>query len=149
MNTRKKNIIKSETNIINCKKDPLCDKTQTQSTTKNSTRFEKLYNDRIEIEENFRKLKSQIDQKYTYKPKINKFSSFYKVNESFNERLKSYNNKSKERLLKIQLEKEMKMEMNETFKPLINTEKNKKLIKDFKNKNTSYHSQNNLYDKLY
>ena len=149
MNTRKKNIIKSETNIINCKKDPLCDKTQTQSTTKNSTRFEKLYNDRIEIEENFRKLKSQIDQKYTYKPNINKFSSFYKVNESFNERLKSYNNKSKEKLLKIQLEKEMKMEMNETFKPLINTEKNKKLIKDFKNKNISYHSQNNLYDKLY
>ena len=149
MNTRKKNIIKSETNIIKAKKDPLCDKTQTQSTTKNSTRFEKLYNDRIEIEENFRKLKSQIEQKYTYKPKINKFSSFYKVNESFNERLKSYNNKSKEKLLKIQLEKEMKMEMNETFKPLINTEKNKKLIKDFKNKNNSYHSKNNLYDKLY
>lgn len=149
MNNRKKNIINSETNILRVKKDRICDKTQTQSTTKNSTRFEKLYNDRIEIEENFRKLKNQFEQKYTYKPKINKFSSFFKVNESFNERLKSYNNKSKENLLKIQLENEMKMEMNETFKPLINTEKNKKLIKDFKNKNASYHSQNNLYDKLY
>ena len=149
MNNRKKNTIKSDSNILKVKKNRICDKTQTQSTTKNSTRFEKLYNDRIEIEENFRKLKNQFDQKYTYKPKINKFSSFFKINESFNERLKSYNNKSKEKLLKIQLENEMKMEKNETFKPLINTEKNKKLIKDFKNKNASYHSQNNLYDKLY
>jgi hypothetical protein len=146
MNPTKKNIIKSETNILKVQKDRLCDKTQTQSTTKNSTRFEKLYNDRIEIEENFRKLKNQFDQKYTYKPKINKFSSFFRINESFNERLKSYNNKSKEKLLKIQLENEMKMEMNETFKPLINTEKNQKF---FKNKNISCFSQNNLYDKLY
>ena len=149
MNTRKKNIIKSETNILKVKKDLKYDKNQTQNTTKNSTRFEKLYNDRIEIEENFKKLKNQFDQKYSYKPKINKFSSFFKVNESFNERLKSYNNRSKEKLLKIQLENEMKMEMNETFKPLINTEKNKKLIKDFKNKNVSCYSQNKLYNKLY
>ena len=148
MSTRKKNSIKSEANIHKIKKD-LYDKTPTQSTTKNSTRFEKLYNDRIEIEENFRKLKNQFEQKYSYKPKINKFSSFFKVNESFNERLKSYNNRSREKLLKIQLENEMKMEMNETFKPLINTEKNKKLIKDLRNKNVSCYSQNNLYDKLY
>ena len=143
--------VKREINIYKIKKDSLS--TNSQSKTKNISRFEKLYNDRIEYEENFQKLKKQDEEKYSYKPKINKCSSFFKINKPFNERLKTYNNKTKERFLKIKIENDKKRSVDETFMPKINTVKNKKLIKeeDFKNKNinTSYNSQNNLYNKLY
>ena len=118
---------------------------KTSKRSKSFVRFEKLYNDRIFFNENRNKLKEQIDKEFSYKPKINKKSSF-KINKiSFNERLKLYTNKSKEKINKLNEDLEKKRKINECFKPKLNINKNKELLKEREKIN----DPNNKYEKYY
>ena len=99
-------------------------------TMKNESRFDKLYNYRIGYKENKDKLKDKIYNEYSFKPQINENSSFYKLKIPFNERLKTYSNKSKENMSKIQQVYEKELGYHETFKPHLNTKVNKNLLKD-------------------
>ena len=132
-----------------------------QITMKNESRFDKLYNYRIGYKENKDKLKEKIYNEYSFKPQINENSSFYKLKIPFNERLKTYSNKSKENMNKIQKVYERELGYNEPFKPHLNTKVNKNLLKDreefFSNEAQKYNANiengnnNNIdhYTKLY
>ena len=119
------------------------------------SRFDKLYNYRIDYKENKDKLQQKIYNEYSFKPKINENSSFYKLNKPFNERLQTYSNKTKENLVKIQKVYEREQGYNEPFKPQINNNKNKVLLKDreglFNNINNNNKDNNYIdpYTKLY
>ena len=97
---------------------------------KNESRFDKLYNYRIDYKENKDKLKQKIYGEYSFKPQINENSCFYKLNIPFNERLQTYSNKSKENMAKIQQVYERELGYDESFKPQLNSRKNKSLLKD-------------------
>ena len=94
------------------------------------TRFDKLYNYRIDYQENKDKLKEKIYNKYSFKPRINENSSFYKLKIPFNERLQTYSNKSRENMAKIQQIYERELGYDEPYKPQLNHKKNKSLLKD-------------------
>ena len=114
---------------------------------KTGTRFDKLYNYRIDYKENKDKLKEKIYNKYSFKPHINENSSFYKLKIPFNERLQTYSNKSKENMAKIQQVYERELGYDEPFKPQLNHKKNKTLLKDrdefFINEAQKYNTNNN------
>ena len=113
---------------------------------KNESRFDKLYNYRLDYKENKDKLKQKIYGEYSFKPKINENSSFYKLNIPFNERLQTYSNKSKENMAKIQQVYERELGYDESFKPQLNSKKNKTLLKDrdefFLNEAQKYNNMN-------
>ena len=117
----------------------------------NESRFDKLYNYRIDYKENKDKLKQKIYNEYSFKPKINQNSSFFKFNKPFNERLQTYSNKTKENLVKIQKVYEREQGYNEPFKPQVNNNKNKVLLKDREDLVNNNNENNNLdhYTKLY
>ena len=96
----------------------------------NESRFDKLYNYRIDYKENREKLKEKIYNEISFKPRINESSNYYKFNVPFNERLRTYSNKSKENMIKIQQVYEREHKYNEPFKPRVNNKKNKILLKD-------------------
>ena len=106
--------------------------------SKSITRFEKLYNERINQKENQKKLKQKIYNEYSFKPKINEKSTYFKLDKPFKERLKTYTNKTRENLLRIKNIYEKEKENDESFKPKINTKKNKELLK---NKKEVYNNQ--------
>ena len=88
--------------------------------SKSFSAFDKLYNDRIRLKENKKKLKEEIDKKFNFKPKINQ-KSLYRMNKiSFNEWWKLYSNRTKEKFNKIQQDLENKRKINECFKPKLN-----------------------------
>ena len=97
---------------------------------KNESRFDKLYNYRIDYKENKNKLEEKIYNEYSFKPQINENSCFYKLNLPFNERLQTYSNKSKENMIKIQQVYEKELGYDESFKPHLNKQKNKSLLKN-------------------
>ena len=97
---------------------------------KNESRFDKLYNYRIDYKENKNRLEEKIYNEYSFKPQINENSCFYKLNIPFNERLQTYSNKSKENMIKIQQVYEKELGYDESFKPHLNKQKNKSLLKD-------------------
>lgn len=122
------------------------------------TRFEKLYNYRLDYKQNNNKLKEKIYNEYSFKPKINENSSFYKLNIPFNQRLQTYSNKSKENKIKIQQIYEKELGYRESFKPQLNINRNKILLKDRDNhyqdesqKNNNINEKNYIdpYTKLY
>ena len=116
--------------------------------SKSFSTFDKLYNDRIRLKENKKKLKEEIDKKFNFKPKINQ-KSLYKMGKiSFNERLKLYSNRTKEKFNKIQQDLENKRKINECFKPKLNLNKNKELLKErdeINNTNNKYEKYNKQY----
>ena len=97
---------------------------------KKVTRFEKLYNDRLDKNKNQNQLSKKFYGALLFKPQLNDNSSFLnkELNKPFNERLQTYSNKAKQNFEKLQqiLEKEY---FNNTFKPRLNNEKNKKILK--------------------
>ena len=111
------------------------------------TRFDKLYNYRIDYQENKDKLKEKIYNKYSFKPRINENSNFYKLKKPFNERLQTYSNKSRENMAKIQKVYEKELGYDEPFKPQLNHKKNKSLLKDrdefFINEAQKYNTNSN------
>ena len=123
----------------------------------NENRFDKLYNYRIDYKENKDKLKQKIYNEYSFKPQINENSSYYKFKKPFNERLTTYSNKTKENLVKIQKVYEREQGYNEPFKPQVNNNKNKVLLKyreelfNNANNNDDKNNNNNMdhYTKLY
>ena len=131
-----------------------CSKKNNGNKINNESRFDKLYNYRIDYKENKDKLKQKIYNEYSFKPKINQNSSYYKIKKPFNERLQTYSNKTKENLVKIQKVYEREQGYNEPFKPQVNENKNKELLKDreelFTNKDNK-NDDNNMdhYTKLY
>ena len=96
---------------------------------KNLSRFEKLYNERFFQKENQNKLRQKIYNEFSFKPKINEKSTYLKLDKPFKERLKTYSNKTKENMVKIKKIYEKEKGLDESFKPKINTEKNKSLLK--------------------
>ena len=118
-----KNKLIEENNIIK-------EKIEENNIIKNESRFDKLYNYRLDYKENKDKLKEKIYNEYSFKPQINENSSFYKLNIPFNKRLETYSNKTKENMLKIQKIYERELGYNEPFKPNLNNQKNKILLKD-------------------
>ena len=123
------------------------EKDNENNTYKMGTRFDKLYNYRIDYQENKDKLKEKICNKYSFKPRINENSSFYKLKIPFNERLQTYSNKSRENMAKIQQIYERELGYDEPFKPQLNHKKNKSLLKDrdelFINEAQKYNTNNN------
>ena len=116
---------------------------------KSTTRFEKLYNDRINYQENQNKLLEQIEKEFSYKPKINKKSSYVMQKISFSERLKLYSNKTKEKINKIQENLEKIRKINESFKPKLNLNKNKELLKERNDINVIGNNKYEMYNKQY
>lgn len=116
---------------------------------KSTTRFEKLYNDRINYQENQNKLLEQIEKEFSYKPKINKKSSYVMQKISFSERLKLYSNKTKEKINKIQEDLEKNRKINESFKPKLNLHKNKELLKERNDINVVGNNKYDMYNKQY
>ena len=143
---KKKESKKTNKEIINNKMN--------NNNANSESRFDKLYNYRIDYKENKDKLKQKIYNEYSFKPQINENSSYFKLNKPFNERLTTYSNKTKENLVKIQKVYEREQGYNEPFKPQLNKNKNKILLKDredmFSNMN-NLNSNNNMdhYTKLY
>ena len=133
------------------------EKDKDNNINKMKTRFDKLYNYRIDYKENKDKLKQKIYNEYSFKPHINENSSFYKLNIPFNERLQTYSNKSKENMAKIQQVYEKELGYDEPFKPQLNHKKNKALLKErdefFLNEvqkyNTNSNSNNNISNNKY
>ncbi len=119
--------------------------------SKSLGRFEKLYNDRISLKENQNKLIEEIDKKYSYKPKLNKNSLFLMNKKSFNERLKMYTNRAKEKMSKIQMDLENNRKKNEYFQPKLNLNRNKELLKEREEITNQYGKYNKqyLYSKKY
>ena len=150
--TFKPNINRAHSNTKTIKNKSI--KKGSNNEVNNETRFDKLYNYRIDYKENKDKLKQKIYNEYSFKPQINENSSFYKLNKPFNERLQTYSNKTKENLVKIQKVYEREQGYNEPFKPQVNNNKNKILLKDreelFNNYNNN-DNKNNIdhYTKLY
>ena len=116
---------------------------------KSTTRFEKLYNDRINYQENQHKLLEQIEKEFSYKPKINKKSSYVMQKISFSDRLKLYSNKAKEKINKIQENIEKNRKINESFKPKLNLNKNKELLKERNDINVVGNNKYEMYNKQY
>ena len=112
----------------------------TKGCSKSITRFEKLYNERINIKENQNKLRQKIFNEFSFKPKINDKSHYLKLDKPFRERLKTYSNKSRENMIRIRKLYEKERESEESFHPKLNTEKNKKLLQKKRN------DSNNLND---
>ena len=122
------------------------------------SRFDKLYNYRLDYKQNNKKLKEKIYNEYSFKPQINENSTFYKLNIPFNERLQTYSNKSRENKIKIQQIHEKELGYKESFKPQLNINKNKILLKDRDNyyykdesqkNNTNENNNMDPYTKLY
>ena len=128
-------------------KSRMSEKDNENDVCKMGTRFDKLYNYRIDYQENKDKLKEKIYNKYSFKPRINENSSFYKLKIPFNERLQTYSNKSRENMAKIQQVYERELGYDEPFKPQLNHKKNKSLLKDrdelFINEAQKYNTNNN------
>ena len=97
--------------------------------SKSITRFEKLYNERNNQKDNQNKLRQKIYNELSFKPKINEKSEYMKLDKPFKERLKIYSNKSKENLTKIKKIYEKEKGCEESFKPQINSQKNKDLFR--------------------
>ena len=102
-----------------------------------TNRFEKLYNDRIEYKTKSIKMQEQYDKQFTYKPKIIKNSSFMKINIPFNERLKTYSSRTKEKMSKIQQKYENERKSNEIFRPILNNNKINRLLKNQRDNKSS------------
>ena len=113
---------------------------------KSTSRFEKLYNDRINFKENQNKLIQKFEKEFSYKPKINKKLSFAMSKISFNERLKLYTNKSKEKKIKIKESLEKNRKLNEYFKPKLNMNKNSEILKE-KDELSNEGNNNDKYEK--
>ena len=96
----------------------------------NKTTFDRLYNYSLNYKENNNKLKEKIYNEYSFKPQINEKSTYFRMNVPFHERLQTYSNKSKENKIKIQKIHEKELGYNESFKPHLNSHKNKILLKD-------------------
>ena len=115
--------------------------------------FDRLYNYRIGYEKNNNKLKEKIFKEYSFKPLINENSEFYKLNIPFNERLQTYYNKSKENKIKIKNIYEKEKGYDKSFKPHLNDEENKILLRDrdefFKNEIQKNNLNIDPYTKLY
>ena len=147
-------INRSHSNTKTIKKNSSKKSDKNQNGINNGSRFDKLYNYRLDYKENKDKLKQKIYNEYSFKPQINQNSSYYKLNKPFNERLQTYSNKTKENLVKIQKVYEREQGYNEPFKPQVNNNKNKVLLKDredlFNNMNNN-NDNNNIdhYTKLY
>ena len=106
----------------------------------NSNIYEKLYNDSSIYNENKLNLKKEINSKFSYKPKLNNNINKKKIKDSFDERLKSDNNKRKEN--KQKLINKQNEEINNLKQPhLFN---NKKF-----NNNVNNNNNNNHYLELY
>ena len=116
------------------------------SVSKSINRFERLYNERINLKENKNKLRQKIYNEYSFKPSINKKSSYLKLDKPFKERLKTYSNKYRENMIKLRNIYEKEKGLEESFKPQINSKKNEEILKN--NKKDIYDSQiyNNKYN---
>ena len=108
--------------------------------------FEKLYNDRIEYKTKSIKMREEYIKQFSYKPKIIKNSSFMKINLPFNERLKTYSSRTKEKMSKIKQKYENERKSNELFKPNLNN--NTSLSKNRKD-NIDVFTKQYLYNKKY
>ena len=114
----------------------------------NKSTFDRLYNYSLNYKENNNKLKEKIYNEYSFKPQINEKSAFFRMNMPFNERLQTYSNKSKENKIKIKKIYEKELGYNESFKPHLNNQKNKILLKDRDSiftKETQTNNNNNNY----
>ena len=123
-------IIKNQMGLENNMKGKNDSNNNNNNKVKNESRFDKLYNYRIDYKENKNRLEEKIYNEYSFKPQINENSCFYKLNIPFNERLQTYSNKSKENMIKIQQVYEKELGYDESFKPHLNKQKNKSLLKD-------------------
>ena len=113
--------------------------------SKNKNRFEKLYNERFYIKENQNKLRQKIYKEFSFKPKINRNSTYMKLDKPFKERLKTYSNKTRENMIKIKKQYEREKGLDNSFKPALNTKKNKELLRQKKeiiNKSTNNNNSN-------
>ena len=94
------------------------------------TRFDKLYNDRLDKSKNQNQLFKKFYGAFSFKPQINNNSTFLNkdLNKPFNERLQTYSNKTRQNFEKLHqiYEKEY---FNASFKPKLNKDKNKKILK--------------------
>ena len=117
---------------------PILNKQPNYKSTKNiSNIFEKLYNDRIEYKAKSIKIQNQYDKQFTYKPKIIQNSIYMKINLPFNERLKTYTSRTKEKMSKIQQKYEYERKSNELFKPNLYNNKKNSLLKNKRDHNNS------------
>ena len=109
------------------------------------SRFEKLYNDQNVIRQNLSHLKTEIDEQYSYKPKLNDTS---RIKESFIERLNKYKSKSSERKIKIQSTLQEDNQKECVFHPtLIAKRSNNQRINVYNQKNNSIKSD--IFTTLY
>ena len=113
--------------------------------SKSITRFERLYNERLYLKENKNKLRQKIYNEFSFKPKINEKSTYFKLDKPFKERLKTYSNKSRENMIKIRNIYEKEKGLEESFKPQINSKKNEEILKNKKEDINERQIYNNKY----
>ena len=91
--------------------------------TNTSSRFDRLYDYRLNYKENKKKLSVKYEENYSFRPKINSVSCYPLAKISFNERLKLYSDKSKYTINKLQKSLEQKRGTIESNNLILNTEK--------------------------
>ena len=99
--------------------------------TNTSSRFDRLYDYRLNYKENKKKLSVKYQENYSFHPKINSVSCYPLAKISFNERLKLYSDKTKYTLNKLQKSLENKRRTIENNNLILNTEKHN-LLKERK-----------------
>ena len=106
-----------------------------------SNRFEKLYKDTIIHKDNLKHLKTEINDKYTYKPAVNDTS---RIKQSFHERLENYKTRSKAKYKKIERDVIEERKREYLFQPSLHRPKQYETRKG-KNKEITCDVFTNLY----
>ena len=107
----------------------------------NSTnRFERLYNYSLVIKKNIEYLKTEEDDKYTYKPYVNRQIN-NKIQIPFQQRQSQYIQKLQQKKQQLQQQMQVKLNTHTTFVPKINNNKHY-----LQTRNTSKY---NVFNKLY
>ena len=106
------NVIISHPNSTTLQRDETPIQTEVNS---NNYRFEKLYLDSFVQKQHLQLKEKQLQKEYTYNPSFMNDNSNIKT--SFNDRLKQYHSKSKEKLIKIKKDIKEEQKNNNTFRP--------------------------------
>ena len=128
-----------------CSNSNTIEERKQNSSSSPRSRFEKLYNDQNLIRQNLSHLKTEIDEQYSYKPKLNDTS---RIKDSFQERLNKYKSKSNERKIKIQSTLQEDKQKEYVFHPtLIAKRSNNQRINVLNQKNNNIKSD--IFTTLY
>ena len=141
------NVIISHPNSTTLQRDETPIQTEANS---NNYRFEKLYLDSFVQKQHLQLKEKQLQKEYTYNPSFMNDNSNIKT--SFNDRLKQYHSKSKEKLIKIKKDIKEEQKNNNTFRPNVCFNKNRSQSRKTMRSVVTSHSNtrnNDVFSNLY